>query len=91
MERLHVNNIRDIIHRLQQGQSKRQIAKDLRVSRHTAHKYRQMAERALPGGTEGVTLPSADSGRVRTTQAAAPSGIDGSSLSRERCPLYSFS
>lgn len=45
MERLHVNNIREIIHRLQQGQSERQIANDLRVSRHTVHKYREMAQK----------------------------------------------
>ena len=44
MERLHMNHIREIIHRLQQGQSGREIAKDLRVSRHTVGKYYQMAK-----------------------------------------------
>ena len=44
MERLHMNHIREIIYRLRHGQSGRQIAKDLRVSRHTVSKYRQMAK-----------------------------------------------
>lgn len=60
MERLHMNQIREIIHRLQQGQSGRQIAKDLKVSRHTITKYHQMAQQEgylrhdqqLPSGKE---------------------------------------
>ncbi|MDP2663395.1 MAG: DDE-type integrase/transposase/recombinase, partial [Dehalococcoidia bacterium] len=44
MERLHMNHIREIVYRLRQGQSGREIAKDLRVSRHTVSKYRQMAK-----------------------------------------------
>ena len=31
MERLHVHSIRDIIYRLQQGQSERQIARDTHI------------------------------------------------------------
>ena len=44
MERLHMNNVREIIHRLQQGQSARQIAKDLQVSRLTVSKYHDLAK-----------------------------------------------
>jgi transposase len=46
MERLHVNHIRDIVYRLRQGESERQIALDLRVSRHTVAKYRELATAA---------------------------------------------
>ncbi len=60
MERLHVNQIREIIHRLQQGQSGRQIAKDLHVSRHTITRYNEIAKqegylrnkKTLPSGKE---------------------------------------
>lgn len=62
MERLHMNHIRDIIYRLRQGQSDRQIAKDLKVSRRTVRKYREMAKQesyldsecGLPTGKELV-------------------------------------
>lgn len=60
MERLHMNHIREIVYRLRQGQSGRQIAQDLRVSRHTVSKYRQVAmeggylkgDQDLPGNKE---------------------------------------
>lgn len=45
MERLHVKQIRDIVYRLRQGQSERQIARDLGMSRVTIHKYYMMALR----------------------------------------------
>ena len=44
MERLHVHSIRDIIYRLQQGQSERQIARDTHISRLTVSKYRLLAQ-----------------------------------------------
>jgi transposase len=55
-----MNNIREIIHRLRQQQSERQIAKDLGVSRLTVSKYHQLAkqegyldtERTLPNNKE---------------------------------------
>lgn len=56
MERLHMNQIREIIHRLQQGQSGRQIAKDLHVSRHTIAKYNQMAK--VEGYLHSQRLPN---------------------------------
>jgi transposase len=44
MEQLHMNNVRELIHRLRAGESQRRIAKDLRLSRSTVSKYRQWAE-----------------------------------------------
>ena len=68
MERIHMNHIRDIIHRLQQGQSERQICRDTRLSRPTIHKYKRWAEKqgyllpdsptCAPNGVCRTTLPS---------------------------------
>jgi transposase len=44
MERLSMHQIRDVIYRLRQAESDRQIARDLRLSRHTVQKYRVLAE-----------------------------------------------
>lgn len=44
MERLSMHQIRDVIYRLRQAESERQIARDLRLSRHTVQKYRLLAE-----------------------------------------------
>lgn len=44
MERLHVNQVRDVIYRLRQGESQRQIAQDLQMSRHTIARYQELAE-----------------------------------------------
>ena len=43
MERLHMNYLRDLIHRLRCGESERRIARDLGLSRTTVHKYREWA------------------------------------------------
>ena len=43
MERLDVKQIREIIYRLRQGQSEREIARDTGISRVTVHKYYMMA------------------------------------------------
>jgi transposase len=43
MERLHMNYLRDLIHRLRSGESDRRIARDLNISRATVRKYRQWA------------------------------------------------
>lgn len=43
MERLDLKQIREIIYRLRQGQSERQIARDTGISRVTVHKYYTMA------------------------------------------------
>jgi len=44
MERLHMNHLLDLIHRLRAGESERRIAQDLGLSRPTVHKYREVAE-----------------------------------------------
>jgi transposase len=44
MERLHMNYLRDLIHRLRSGETERRIAHDLGVSRPTIHKYHLSAE-----------------------------------------------
>ena len=43
MERIHMNHINEIIHRLRCGESERQISRDLGISRPTVHKYKIMA------------------------------------------------
>lgn len=45
MERLHMHEIRDVIYRVRQGQSDRQIARDLGISRLTVKKYRSLGEK----------------------------------------------
>lgn len=41
-----MNYLRDLIHRLRLGQSERQVAKDLHLSRQTVSKYRELARAA---------------------------------------------
>jgi transposase len=77
MERLHVNQVRDIVYRLRQGESERQIALDLRVSRHTVARYHELAEsqgyldviRALPSDREllGALGPVKPPPRIEST------------------------
>jgi transposase len=54
MERLHMNYLRDIIHRLRCGESQRRIARDTAISRPTIQKYGMLAER------EGFLRPDTD-------------------------------
>lgn len=44
MEHLHMNHIRDLIHRLRVGESERRIAADMGIARPTVHKYHQLAK-----------------------------------------------
>lgn len=44
MERIHMNHLRDLIYRLRAGESERRIARDLRLSRPTVHKYKVWAQ-----------------------------------------------
>lgn len=44
MERKHVNTISEIIYRIRQGESERQISRDMEISRPTIHKYKLLAE-----------------------------------------------
>jgi len=43
MERLHMNEVRELIHRLRQGQGIREVARAMRLSRNTVRKYRGVA------------------------------------------------
>ncbi len=45
MERLHMNYLKDIIHRLRSGESERRISRDLQISRPTVPKYYELAKR----------------------------------------------
>ncbi len=44
MECLHMNQLRDLIHRLRASESERRIARDMHLSRTTVRKYRELAE-----------------------------------------------
>ncbi len=44
MEQLHMNHWRDLIYRLRAGDSERQIARDVGLSRTTVHKYHELAQ-----------------------------------------------
>jgi len=69
MEPLHMNHLRDLIHRLRAGESERQVARDLGISRTTVHKYRESAKEhgyLQPGSA----LP--DDETLRATLGASP-------------------
>jgi transposase len=44
MERIHMNHLRDLIRRLRAGESERRIARDMKISRPTVHKYYELAK-----------------------------------------------
>jgi len=44
MERLHMNEVRELIHRLREGEGVREIAREMALSRNTVRKYRDMAQ-----------------------------------------------
>jgi transposase len=44
MERLHMNEVRELIHRLRQGEGVREIAREMTLSRNTVRKYRDRAQ-----------------------------------------------
>jgi hypothetical protein len=46
MERIHMNQMRDLIQRLKMGESERRVAQDIQVSRPTIHKYHELAKQA---------------------------------------------
>lgn len=43
MERLHMNYLRELVHRFRLGPSDRAIARDMHIDRRTVHKYRDLA------------------------------------------------
>ena len=68
MEPLHMNHLRDLIHRLRSGESERRIAKDLSLSRTTVHKYRVLAE------SQGYLEPGSDMPDETALQGALGAG-----------------
>ncbi len=68
MERLHMNYLQDILHRLRAGESERRIARDLQISRPTVHKYAELAKR------EGYLAPQAPPPDNATLQTALGPG-----------------
>ncbi len=69
MERLHMNLVRDVIHRLRAGESERRISQDLGISRPTVHKYHVLA-RASGFLDKGTALP--DDGTLRVVLGEPP-------------------
>ena len=68
MEQLHMNHWRDLIHRLRAGDSERQIARDVGLSRTTVHKYRALAQ------AHGFLQPDGPLPDDATLQAALGTG-----------------
>jgi len=71
MERLTMQEIRDIVYRLRSGQSERQIARDLQCSRTTIRRYRSQAE-ALGYLDASEPLPSQEALLQDLGPASAP-------------------
>jgi hypothetical protein len=69
MERLHVHVLRDLIHRLRQGQSRRAVARDLRLSRLTVQKYARWAHDT---GLLDAETPSPEIERFLATLGTRP-------------------
>jgi transposase len=74
-----MNHLRDLIHRLRSGESERQIARDLDMSRTTVHKYRELAEKQgylQPNGSlpDDTTLLAALGGGPQALRV--PSGVE---------------
>jgi transposase len=80
MERLHMNYIREVVRRLRAGESERRIARDLRISRLTVHKYRTKAaahgwlaaEQPMPDDATLVAALGPEPRPPRTTSSVAP-------------------
>ncbi len=77
MERLQLNYRRDLIHRLRAGESERRISRDLRISRITVHRYRELAQRQ--GFLEpGSTMPEDEAIRAALGECPRPPRIASS-------------
>ena len=44
MERIHMNYLKDLVHRIRSGESDKRIAREMKISRTTVRKYRLWAE-----------------------------------------------
>lgn len=74
MERIHMNHLRDLIRRLNAGESERRIARDMQLSRQTVSKYHQIARQA--GYLEpGITLPDDETIQKRLGPGPRPPKI----------------
>ena len=76
MERLHMNYLRDLIHRVSSGESDRRIARDVGISRTTVRKYREWAD------AQGYLQPSTrlpDDATLAATLGSAPQPPRGAS------------
>jgi transposase len=69
VERLHVNMVRELIHRLRAGDSERRIATDVRMSRKTVHKYYELA---IDHGLLNTDEPLPDDSRLLALLGEAP-------------------
>lgn len=77
MERLHMNYLHDLIHRLRCGESERRIARDLGLSRTTVRKYREWA--TAQGYLEpGSPLPDAATLAAALGEAPRPPRVASS-------------
>jgi len=74
MERIHMNHLRDLIRRLNAGESERRIARDMNLSRQTVGKYHKMARQA--GYLEaGAMIPDDDTLQKRLGPGPQPPKI----------------
>jgi transposase len=69
MEQLHMNRLRDLINRMRAGESERQIARDMDISRTTVRKYRELAE---PHGYLRPDHPLPDDAALRSAFGPGP-------------------
>jgi transposase len=77
MERIHMNHLRDLIARLNAGESERRIARDMHLSRQTVSKYHKIARQA--GYLEpGITLPDDEAIQKRLGPGPQPPKINSS-------------
>ena len=69
MEQLHMNRLRDLINRMRAGESERQIARDMDISRTTVRKYHELAE---PHGYLRPDHPLPDDATLRSAFGPGP-------------------
>lgn len=71
MERLHMNVLMEVVHRLRAGQGVRAVARDLSLSRNTVKKYRELC---LP---KGYLDPESPPPRPEDLEAHVTAGLSG--------------
>jgi len=80
MKRKHMNHMQDIIRRIQLGESERQIARDMQISRQTVHKYQAIAKEQgyLEKGRAQPSEAELQEALGRSTSSQA--GLDGGAI-----------